>query len=262
MQLSDRQAAMIRNVFVVAGTVLIFGGLYRFMPYWMGLGLGIGFYIVAAAAVTAVEKRFREFVFGEVNLLPKVPDEARKFFHVQSVALEEIGFDHVGDFCLLPEPMPRYARIYASPGGKCFASIMAVYQTGGCTCYVSFASVAEDGVYLESAARGGKYCLDPDLPLRFQYLNDYTGAANGLAQHREFVERHAADCRTTILSFAPGQFREVLDYGHRLAGYSEYQDGRKQTPPPPRGGGAGEASNWTTQPQESDAQRGALAESV
>lgn len=253
--MSDSTATKLRNGFCLLALAFFFAAWIRLIPWWAGLPASLVMSLAAAIVLTVVEKRFRDYVFVEQFALTGLPPQTMEFFSRSSAALEELQFQRIGDFCLLPEPIPKHGRIYASPDGDCFACLYTHFAGTTRVSYLAFCSVTADGTYIESACYGGKYSLNPDVPLRFRYLDDTASTSEALRQHREFVEQHTAGAQTTLLELRPDQFRQVLAHGHRLAHWEQYQAACGNAPSAADAPAGAEDSSWSPAPEELAAAR-------
>jgi hypothetical protein len=253
--MSDDTATKLRNGFCILALVSLFAAWARLIPWWAGLPASLAMLLAAAVVVTLVEQRFREYVFVEKFALTGLPPQTMDFFSRTSAALDELQFERIGDFCLLPEPIPKYARIYASPDGDCFACLYTSFAGTTRVSYLAFCSVTADGTYIESACYGGKYSLNPDVPLRFRYLDGTSSAGDALRQHREFVEQHTSGAQAKVLALRPDHFRQVLAHGHRLAHWEQYHAACGNAPSAAEAPDGAEDSPWSPAPEELAAAR-------
>ena len=253
--MSDATATKLRNTFCLLALVAFVAAWVDLVPWWITLAVCLPLTFAAAVVVSIVEKRFRDYVFVEQPALTGLPPQTMEFFSRSSAALEELQFERIGDFCLLPEPIPKHARIYASPDGDCFACLYTHFVDTTRVSYLAYCSVTADGTYIESACYAGKYSLNPDLPLRFRYLDDTASTAETLRQHREFVEQHTTGAQTSLLELRPDQFRQVLAHGHRLVHWEQYQAACGNAPSAADASAWAEESPWSPAPEELAAAR-------
>jgi hypothetical protein len=146
--------------------------------------------------------------------------------------MEELGLQLVGDFELEPWPDGVYARVFVSPDGQIIGDLTD--RSYGAMQSFSFESVLSDGIYVESAA------LEMDIPppdpdIDKMHWENLPGAsiAELYRSHYDLLQRLAQDRNCEVISFAPEQFRDVIDYGHRLTNWRLYREGHKTEPPPP-----------------------------
>jgi hypothetical protein len=170
-----------------------------------------------------------EFVARDAERLPLA---VRVQFDNQTPALYELGFEHLGDYRLKPEPVEVHDRLFRSEDGTVLAAICALLNSGG----VSFITLLEDGTIVHTTSVADPHperTARPDDGLWISYLP-------GLAmwdlcrQHRDEVQRAAERLGTGVLTFRRDQFREVIIYDQRTFCRWRYRHGElDQEPPPP-----------------------------
>jgi hypothetical protein len=226
--MSDKSAARWQGLLGAVVVVTLVCWQAGLIDFWLTLLILAPAGSAATYMLRCVERRYREYVFERLEPAA-LPSACRKFFSKHTPTLEKLGFQCVGDFRLLPPPIPELVRVFASPGGKCFANIIEHFNV---RC-VGFVSMTTDGVYLESATlEASSEGPDPSVPLRFQFLGNIA-LVEALQKHRQFVLDYEAQHDTEVLACQPDEFRFVLEYGHRLAGWDLYRKGRRRTAPPP-----------------------------
>ncbi len=157
-----------------------------------------------------------------------LPARTSHHFEEHTPRLEVLGFHRIGDFQLQPTPCPAVARYFISRDGCIFGGLDD-YE-GICT--YSFFSVFQDGTYLETGKAHPIAQPRSDMDrLRFVFVSE--GSIDEVYQrHRKAIERFQKK-HGGLLSYDVEQFREVVEYGHRLVRWSAFRQGLAYAPPTP-----------------------------
>jgi hypothetical protein len=226
--MSDRVAAVIHAV--LAGLVVVATVAWQaeLIDGWLAVFVAVAGTAASVQVLRNVERKYRPYVFEPLGS-EDVPANVRRHFERHTPALMQLGFQRVGDFRLLPPPIPEVARVFISGEGRCFAAVAQHAEIN----YVAFTSMTADGTYFESATlESSGDGPSASVPLRFQYLGAVPLAV-AYARHQRFVGEHEAAHGDEAVVCRPEDFRHVLEYGHRLAGWDLFHKGRRKTAPPP-----------------------------
>lgn len=225
---SDRVALIVNSVLAGVAVVATVAWEAGLIGDWPTILTVVACSLVGVAILRTVRRKYRPYTFlplGEKELSAR----DRRHFTRHAPALQQLGFQNVGDFQLLPPPVEEVARVLVSSDGETFAAVARHEETQ----YVAFSSMAADGTYFESATLpGGGAGPGPGVPLRFQFLGN-ASMPEAFTRHQQLVRAHAASHGTEIVDCLPDDFRHVFEYGHRLAGWDLYRQGRKSNSPPP-----------------------------
>lgn len=200
----------------------------------IGRGVAIGWLLAISLVVIVirsfVQRQQRDYVFEPVG--PRqIPAEMRQFINEYTPGFLRIGFEALGDYQLLPPPLAKFARYFSSPDDHCFGAIVGQHDV---QIYLLF-SVLEDGTYIETAPLDAKHASKPRSDkLKFVLLADMP-IDELYEYHMAAVRMYCDELGCDVLRFAPEQFREVSHYGHRLASWDLFHQGRKRGPPTPNG---------------------------
>jgi hypothetical protein len=226
--MSDRVATVAQSALAAIVTVAAIAWQAELIEGWIAgpvalLGAAGSFMILRG-----VERKYREYVFEPLG--PKdISATLGRHFETHTPALQQSGFQRVGDFRFLPPPIPELARVFISADGECFAAITLHAEID----YISFTSMTADGTQFESATlHTGGDGPSASVPLRLQYL-DTMSIAEGFQRHRQFVREYATLHGVDTVVCGPEDFRHVYEYGHRLVGWDLFHKGRRRTAPPP-----------------------------
>jgi hypothetical protein len=178
-----------------------------------------------------MRRKFHKYVFCPLSP-SQLGDGARRYFDNWTPEMTQIELNLLGDFMLLPWPDSVYARCFASKDGQVFADITDVGH--GMMQSFSFESVLSDGLYVESSSLDMNV-PQPDADIDNMHWEFLPGASlpELYQHHRNVLERLCQERNCEVLSFAPKQFRDVIDYGHRLVNWRLYREGRVAEPPTP-----------------------------
>lgn len=224
----DRVATIVHSVLAAVAVIALVAWQASLINDWIVGLVAIVCVLGSFAVLKGVDRRYREYVFEP--LTPRdVSAEVRRHFERHTPALEQLGFERIGDFRFLPPPIAEVARVMISGDGECFATVSEYADTR----YVSFTSMTTDGVLFESATLpptgDGP---SPSVPLRLQYLGKRS-LDDGYQRHRRFLRDYQSRHGVEAVVCGPEDFRHVFEYGHRLVGWDLYQKGRRKTAPPP-----------------------------
>lgn len=185
-----------------------------------------------AGAINLLQKFQYRLEFHNYQFEPLVPmmlsPRASQHFEQHTPRLEVLGFHRIGDFQLQPAPCHAVARYFISRDGCIFGGLDD-YE--GIRTY-SFFSVFEDGTYLETgkaqpiAQSGG----DRDR-LRLVFVPE--GSIDEVYQrHCKAIKRYQKT-HGGLLAYDTEQFKEVVEYGHKLVRWSAFRQGLAYAPPTP-----------------------------
>ncbi|MBI2823445.1 MAG: hypothetical protein HYX69_02000 [Planctomycetia bacterium] len=174
---------------------------------------------------------YRDFVFEPIPA-DRLDAATRRYFDRDTASLLALGFEPIGDYLLLPAPAEVYARFFISADRHSFAAAedwnVPLLRNRACC----FSSVCEDGMYLETGSQRPAP-IPPDAGDRLSFTGlPGEGVERIYEHHRATVDAYAAEHATSVIAFAPEQFRDVATYGHRLVGHSLYRQGFRNEPPP------------------------------
>jgi hypothetical protein len=158
--------------------------------------------------------KHEEYLFRPASPLWLGPRVKRRF-EKMTCEMKESGFQRIGDFLLRTWPKRVFARIFVSGDGRTFADI-SDYVYGSSQAY-SFLSIFSDGVIAISAAVE-LAIPPPDEDIDQMHYESLPGASipDLYRFHREMLERLAQERGGKVLSFAAGQFRDVMNCEHRV----------------------------------------------
>ena len=177
----------------------------------------------------ALERRYRPFLFQPLKRT-QFSKPALRFFDDQMQLLQSIGFTELGDYLMLKPPGSLRSRFAISAGGKCLAEF--VERDGGVLNF-SLISILDNGTYCESSSL--KFHVSPSGcdQLQFRFVNGLT-LMEALAHHQQWIRAEESEHGVEALETTAADFREWIEYGHRLAGHDRYQQGLIPAPPEPR----------------------------
>lgn len=183
-----------------------------------------------AGAATLLNKlqfrmEFHEYLF-EPMVPTMLPPRTSRHFEEHTPRMEVLGFMRIGDFQLQQPPCPATARYFASRDGRIFGGLDD-YE--GIRTY-SFFSVFEDGTYLETGKSHPIAQPRGDIDrLRFVFVPD-ASIDEVYRRHckaiKRFQKKHGC-----ALAYDVDQFREVVEYGHKLVRWSAFRQGLAYAPP-------------------------------
>ncbi len=185
-----------------------------------------------AGAVNLFKKLQYRLEFHDYQFEPMepmmLPPRASHHFEQHTPRLEILGFHRIGDFQLQPAPCPAVARYFISRDGCIFGGLDD-YE--GTRTY-SFFSIFEDGTYLETGKAHPIAQPRGDMDrLRFVFVPE--GSIDEVYQrHCKAIERFQKK-HGGLLAFDTDQFKEVVEYGHRLVHWSAFRQGLAYAPPTP-----------------------------
>jgi hypothetical protein len=224
--MSAKAVSLLYAVLMIAIVVSVFAWMLDLLDGTLTLVIVLTFGVAANAIRILVAKGFREFDIKSVAV-SSLSSKFRRYLKKHSPWFEELGFSHLGDFQLLPEPESLQARVFLSEGGRCFGELC---DRSGLHMY-TFVSVFSDGTYLESAPiKPPKRQPLDSVPLRFSYLPG-ASVVELYEHHREQARQFEEASGAYILRFAPEQWPDVANYGHRLSGWDQHEQGFKWSAP-------------------------------
>lgn len=194
-------------------------------------GIGVVLFLAGTGVLLWTGRYFREQVY-ELREYRQLPRSARKYFDRQTAPLVEQGFIHLGDL-RVTESMRVSVRLLVSPDRTCLVTLESFLHM---TAY-NLMSVADDGTLLHSVSINLERKRNTPLPSRCEWIQT-DSISLALVQHQAFVAEHltckqeAGECLVIDPEYAIG----VMDYAHRISGWSLVQRGitRKRLPPLPR----------------------------
>jgi hypothetical protein len=194
-------------------------------------GIGVILFFLASFAFAWTGRYFREQVY-EMPQNRRLPRFARKYFDRHTGPLTKQGFIRLGDV-RVTESMRVWVRLLLSPDRTCLVSLESLFHMG---CY-NIMSVADDGTLLHTVSVNLDRKRNTPLPSRCQWTQ--TGdIGHALKQHQMLVSRYFKQqpAATGCLVIDPQYALGVMDYAHRISGWSlvEYGIQRKRLPPLPR----------------------------
>lgn len=155
---------------------------------------------------------YREADFQPIDLSDLDADLAQSVDQATK-ALQDFGFESIGDFQTKSDPIPVYNRYLSGFGGAVFGDVTILFDE----CAPGLMSVLEDGTYVETSATE-EYSIpgeiEPDDYLAIQMAGPRS-LADLIEVHLSAVEQEAKKRGTRVLAFEREQFREVSVYGQR-----------------------------------------------
>jgi hypothetical protein len=149
-----------------------------------------------------------------------LPGKHREFFEKHTPAYLALGFKPIGDFVLIKQPKLSTIRVFLSPDGETIGTINAYKGTFACSCVSLFA----DGTYAETSTIDFVVEPPPEHKLLFSRSADKEIA--GIWQrHNSATEEFAGHRETSRLELEAEDWRDVLNYGHRLVARSVHAQG-------------------------------------
>lgn len=168
--------------------------------------------------VSLLYRRHREFVREPVQP-DQLPRRARSYFDQRTPELRRLGFQYLGDVKLISQT-GTFLRQFLSEDGL----TLALLESGASNRF-SFDSLASDGTYLETVSTDISLLLDESLPMQTQIM-----AGAPIAQ---LVWRYSASGEAEALPIEVDDVGPMLDYGHRIHGWSAFRKGLIKYPPSP-----------------------------
>ena len=210
---------------VVFGVILVLVAL-RWIPGRMSIAAYLVCHFIAKCIYDGLKRRHRDYVFRPLSE-SELSGAVRRHFEKHGAVLEKLGFTRIGDFSELPWPQRSHTRYFLGPDRRVFAGVSRS-DTGRRSYY--FVSLLSDGTCVESStfmvseypARASRMIWNcvPGSPLDQLYQN-----------HLEKLDACERDERLVAAILRPEDVFDVAQYGHRLASWYLYQQGRCTEPP-------------------------------
>lgn len=188
-----------------------------------GMTVSLAALFASFLVVSLLHRRHREFV-REPMEPDQLPRWARNFFNQRTPELQRLGFQHVGDVKLTCHTA-AFVRQFLSEDGLTLALLQSGANNG-----FSFDSLASDGMYLETVSADMSMLLDESLPLRMQIMVS-ASIPQAWQAHRDFVRGYLASGEAKALPIELNDVGPVIDYGHRIHGWSAFRKGLIKHPP-------------------------------
>jgi hypothetical protein len=190
-----------------------------------GMAVCVAMIFIVGGAALLAGRQFREYEYERIDP-SQLSRKERRHFEMHTPQIEQLGFRHVGDVRLRGN-VDTCMRQFLSVDEK----TLAFLECSPVTKAITFDSVMSDGVYLVTSDFDCTEFSDPSLPKRFQHV---TGTPeNLLAAHQLVRRQYEVENQAEALTVGPDQISVVLDYAHRVAGWSMYRRGYHRSPPPP-----------------------------
>jgi hypothetical protein len=176
-----------------------------------------------------VARTYRNYEFLAVDI-SSLEESVRDRFDANTPPLIQLGFKHLGDFRMKPEPVVVHDRFFMSADGEMVADICAVLSGGG----TSLISVLEDGTVVHTTSVNNPHperTLEPADRLWISYLPD----ASVSYIHCHHVNTLRDLCMGTgskAMRFRDDQLRAVLIYDQRIFCRWRYRYGGLDEQPP------------------------------
>ena len=179
----------------------------------------------------ANREKYQDFLFEAIDDLA-LPAGARKYFERFTPEFERLGFRPVGDYLLLKGTTRAVSRFFISPDGGAVAGIDDWRWLLLRTRTYSLMSVFDDGTYLESAPmQAPADRLSKSTHLRLHYCPG-ASVEELYERHQQAVGEHAERHGAEVLAVSGEEFKQVVNYGHRLLHHAMYAKGLVPEPPP------------------------------
>lgn len=188
--------------------------------------LAAGRCVLQTASKLRRGRRLRDWLFEPVD-----PARLRKataeYFDRVGLQMEELGFEHLGDYRLSRVPNSLDARFLIADDGVSFGSVS---DCSGSRSY-DFFSIFDDGTYLETT---GTTCLyNPPTGDRFELYNHPDVAVHELYEkHQEHVRNCERRRGCSVVEVTPEDLDAVANYGRNVLKPRRPWRSRP-TPPPP-----------------------------
>jgi len=181
------------------------------------------------AELRQVLKTVREYEFIPVEA-DTLAETTRRQFERHTPAMQQLGFEPLGDFRMKPQPVEVHNRFFLDPDGDVLGSISALLDKGG----VTFISVLADGVCINTTSAKNPR-PDRTLEETDQLLLTYAGNDNALELydlHQAILDAVVQGRCADALRFASAQLRDLMVYDQRLFNQWRFRHGDFATAPP------------------------------
>jgi hypothetical protein len=178
-----------------------------------------------------VQRTYRNYEFVPVDVC-SLEESVRGRFETHTPALLQLGFKHLGDFRMKPEPVVVHDRFFLSADGEAVADICAVLSGGG----ESFISVLDNGTVVHTTTANNPHperTLEPADQLWISYLPEASLSYLHF-HHLNAVRDLCTGTRSKATRFRDDQFRAVLIYDQRIfCRWRSRYGGFDEAPPAP-----------------------------
>jgi hypothetical protein len=178
-----------------------------------------------------VSRTYRNYEFIPMDI-SCLGESVRDRFETYTPPLVQLGFKHLGDFRMKPEPVVVHDRFFLSTDGETVADICAVLDGGG----LSLISVLQDGTVVHTTSVNNPHPerrLEPADRLWISYLPEASVSYLHF-HHVNAVRDLCAGTGSKAMRFRDDQLRAVLVYDQRIFCRWRYRyDGLDEEPPAP-----------------------------
>jgi hypothetical protein len=193
-----------------------------------------------------LDPRYRDFINRRLAV-DELPASTRRHFERHTLPMERLGYRLVGDYLLQETPGQSYSRFFFDRDGEVMGAIEHWHSLLFGMRTFTFATVFDNGTFLESGRLRPPSDGGPDESDRLLFRCFPRATMEELeAGHRAAVEEYAATSGHRPVAFSDDQVGDVANYGHRLVWHALYRKGICCEAPPPAASPAAELEEVAT----------------